>query len=129
MKLGKEFKVDSISFKTVCINLYGFKDKQDYLPSQKKYIRKVYLGGNGLSCCKPWISTTILSDGSVVPCCFDMNADMKIGNMFEDDFSKIWNSADSLKFRAKILEDINSIGLCRGCPGKSIPQNFIKPFK
>lgn len=127
MALGKRLKVDNVLLKTVCVNLYGFKDKQAYLPAQEKYIRKVYLSNNTASCCRPWISTTVLSDGSVVPCCFDMSASMKFGNIFfEEDFRKIWKGSNYAQFRAKIAEDTTRIGLCKDCPGKNIPQNFIK---
>ena len=129
INLGKELGVDSISFKTVCINLYGFRNKQNYLPINRKYVRKVYLEDDKTSCYKPWISTTVLSDGSVVPCCFDMNADIKLGNILEEDFAGLWNSIEYVKFRNQILKDINGISLCRGCPGKNIPQNFLKSFK
>jgi radical SAM protein with 4Fe4S-binding SPASM domain len=129
INLGKELGADSISFKTVCINLYGFKDKQNYLPTNKRYIRKVYLEDNKASCYKPWISTAILSDGSIVPCCFDMNADIKLGNIFAEDFFDLWNGINYFKFRKQVLKDINSISLCQDCPGKNIPQNFIRSLK
>jgi len=35
----------------------------------------------------------ILADGSVVPCCYDFDASMAVGNAFQESFTSLWNSA------------------------------------
>jgi len=125
--LGKGLNVDKVSFKTVCINLYGFNGQEKYLPSRKEYVRGVYLrDDNPGSCFKPWISTTVLSNGSIVPCCFDMDGDWSFGNIFAEGFKKTWNNDAYTAFRKAVLCGPGELDLCQGCPGKNIPRNFIK---
>lgn len=57
----------------------------------------------------------ILVDGSIVPCCLDSRANIKLGNIFEDDLDDVLNSSlcremvDGFKNNKKIQE------LCKHC--------------
>lgn len=55
------------------------------------------------ACRDPREVFTILSDGSVVVCCHDSNAQTTFGNIFEQDVMEIWESARYRAFRRDIL--------------------------
>lgn len=42
-------------------------------------------------CEYPWTSTTVMADGSAVPCTQDYNCEMAMGNVQETSMEKIWN--------------------------------------
>ena len=42
-------------------------------------------------CEYPWTSTTVMADGSVVPCTQDCNCEMAQGNVKEESLADIWN--------------------------------------
>lgn len=62
-----------------------------------------------------WRSTYISSNGDVVPCCILADSDtVKMGNVFEEDFAKIWNSEKYQDFRERIrTHDVPSY--CKNC--------------
>ena len=62
-----------------------------------------------------WKSTYISSDGDVVPCCILADSDtVKMGNVFEEDFAKIWNSEKYQDFRERIRTH-NLPNYCENC--------------
>jgi len=42
---------------------------------------------------------TILVDGKVVPCCYDLRGEIKLGNIFEKNMFDIWNSPEYIEMR------------------------------
>ncbi len=57
----------------------------------------------------------ILSDGSIVPCCIDANAHLKLGNIFEDNLEDVLASAKAQRLKngfaqGKAIEDF-----CKSC--------------
>ena len=55
-------------------------------------------------CAWPWKSAFIAANGDVVPCCVVADSDVvKMGNVFEQDFKEIWNSAAYQELRAQII--------------------------
>lgn len=68
-------------------------------------------------CQRPFQHTTILSDGTVVPCCKDADAKHPLGCAAETPFAEIWHGAAYRDFRRRITESKSSIPLCRECPG------------
>ena len=59
----------------------------------------------------------ILADGTVVPCCRDINARISLGNVFETPFSKIWNGARYRALRRQHLQNaIPEQSICYNCP-------------
>jgi len=42
---------------------------------------------------------TILSDGYVVPCCYDLKGEVKLGNIFEINMFDIWNNSEYMEMR------------------------------
>lgn len=70
------------------------------------------------TCNWPWRSCNITVDGFVTPCCMH-GANPKIinfGNIFKEDFNKIWNSEAYADFRRK-LRSANPPAICNKCPG------------
>lgn len=66
-------------------------------------------------CHWPWMSTYIAANGDIIPCCILADSDtFKIGNIFEENFSEIWNSKKYQDLRGCIRShDIPEF--CRGC--------------
>ncbi len=92
------------------------------LPANKKFRR--YRIENGMAvldkrlknrCWRMWHSSVVNSDGNVVPCCFDKNADFALGNLNESTFSKIWKSGKYKSFRNEVFTSRKSISMCNNC--------------
>lgn len=67
-------------------------------------------------CKRPWLSTSILADGYVVPCCRVIRPEeINFGNVLDSDFrADIWNSSDYKEFR-KALKGKNPPETCNNC--------------
>lgn len=117
--------VDKGLIKTLRVNFPGIAPDRDFLPKNNKYIRRAYrnTSENGI-CYRPWISTLILWDGSVVPCCFDMEGGYTLGNVTNISFNQIWNNQKYISFRKQILRGINKIPLCKECSLRDIFQDL-----
>lgn len=67
-------------------------------------------------CSRLWYSTVVLSDGRVVPCCFDKNGIFSFGAISpRTNLTEIWKSNDYQQFRATTLECRDKIAICRNC--------------
>lgn len=113
--LKNHLGVDRGIMKTLRINFPNSGLNKNYLPADKKYIRKSYLVNREKNACyRPWLSTVVFSDGSVIPCCFDMEGDFNFGNLTNKPFKEIWHNENYIAFREKIKEN-NQAALCREC--------------
>ena len=120
-KLAKELKVDRLLIKN--IEVRSLEEAKTWLPLNDKYRRYDFSGqtyevknNQKKSCPRPWLSTLINWDGSVVPCCFDKNARYEMGNINADySFQEIWKNASYTDFREKLTLDRKSIDICRNC--------------
>jgi radical SAM protein with 4Fe4S-binding SPASM domain len=66
-------------------------------------------------CRWPWKSAYIVSNGDVIPCCILADSDtVKMGNVFEEEFATIWNSAKYQELRRQIREH-ELASYCKGC--------------
>ncbi len=119
--LAKDLKVDRLLFKTFQIeSIEGF---QKFLPDNPRWHRyrlkdETFEAKNSLnrSCSRLWYSAVILSDGRVVPCCFDKNGEYSFGTITpESKIQNIWKSDAYNKFRDKILQNQESIRICYNC--------------
>ncbi len=54
-------------------------------------------------CAAPFRHGCILSDGTVVPCCLDINGRMPLGNITRNRFREIWAASDYRRFRLQML--------------------------
>jgi radical SAM protein with 4Fe4S-binding SPASM domain len=67
------------------------------------------------ACKRAWLSTSILADGHVVPCCRVISPEsISFGNIFEQDFRTIWNSKKYQAFR-KVLKASRRPSACVDC--------------
>lgn len=120
-RLAKEIGVDDVRFKTA--QLYDYEHGNPLMPSIEKYARYkkkadgTYAIKNTLSnqCWKLWHSCVISWDGMVVPCCFDKDADYRLGDLKQDSFSKIWQSNTYKSFRKKLITGRKNIDICANC--------------
>ena len=130
-KLAKEVGVDRLLIKT--IEVRNKEEAAEWLPQSEKYRRYDFDGehfevknSNKKSCPRPWLSTLINWDGSVVPCCFDKNGEYEMGNINSpQSLDEIWRGEKFEKFRYKLSTDRKSIDMCRNCNqglGSFIPE-------
>jgi radical SAM protein with 4Fe4S-binding SPASM domain len=65
-----------------------------------------------------WVdqSPVINSDGTVVPCCFDLYSTHIMGNIFEQNLKEIWKSKKYKSFRNLIHTGRKRIPMCSKCP-------------
>lgn len=71
-----------------------------------------------------WIysTATVMVNGDVVPCCYDATGNYVLGNVFEEDFSKIWNNEKYQEVRKQVANDSANLPLCYRCRGEGLPR-------
>jgi len=120
-QLAKELGVDEVRLKSV--QVYDYKNGHDLLPRQQKYSRYKQLADGtytlkaktGDHCWRMWSSTVFTWDGILVPCCFDKDAQYKLGNIQTRSFKEIWQNPDYVTMRKKILTARHEIDICTNC--------------
>ena len=121
-RLAKEIGVDEVRFKTA--QVYDYKnDPNQLIPVNKKYSR--YKKGkdgeyeirNDLNnhCWRLWHAPVITWDGLVVPCCFDKDAQHRLGDLKGKPFKEIWHNNEYVRFRSQILQGRRNIDICANC--------------
>lgn len=121
IKLAEEIGADEVGLKTA--QVYDYEHGNALIPENSKYSRyyKKADGTYGIKnqllnhCWKMWHSCVITWDGAVVPCCFDKDADFKMGNLQQDSFEKVWSSDSYHSFRSSVLRSRDEIEMCRNC--------------
>jgi radical SAM protein with 4Fe4S-binding SPASM domain len=119
--LAKKLGVDEVGFKTA--QIYDYENGSPLIPDNPKYSRYrkqadgTYTIKNSLlnHCWKMWHSCVITWDGIVVPCCFDKDAQHRLGDIKEQSFASVWNSAHYSTFRQTLLCSRSQIEMCRNC--------------
>lgn len=119
--LAKEIGVDEVKLKTA--QVYDYENGNELIPSLDKYSRYAkqadgtYRVKNELlnHCWKLWHACVITWDGMVVPCCFDKDAEHRLGDLKELSFNEIWHGPAYLSFRSRILMGRNQIDICTNC--------------
>ncbi|MFN5372336.1 MAG: radical SAM/SPASM domain-containing protein [Bacteroidia bacterium] len=121
LKRAKELGVNEVRFKTA--QLYDFEHGNPLIPEQERYSRyRKGLDGrwhlkNKLvnSCWRMWQGCVFTWDGSVVPCCFDKDAQHKLGSIQSEPFEQLWRNEAYSNFRAAVLSNRSQIDICRNC--------------
>jgi len=120
-QMARKLKVDKFSVKTANPTCgQEFLDEQ-IVPIDPRYRRYAYVPGTyqrikiDSNCRRAWHMSNVLSNGDVVPCCYDFNAEMKTGNVFEQPFREIWNSPAYRELRRRICQDKDSLSKCSIC--------------
>ncbi len=120
-KLAQELGVDEVGLKTA--QIYDFENGNELIPTLDKYTRytqekngKWKIKNKLLNhCWKLWHSCVITWDGRVVPCCFDKDAQYKMGDLKAERFRKLWYNEAYRQFRAKVLRSRSEIDMCNNC--------------
>ena len=123
-KLARELNVDRLELKSA--QVYDFEQGNPRIPSDKRWSRYVrgskgkYVIDNKLynHCLRMWRGCVITWDGLVVPCCFDKDADHRLGDLKEHSFKEIWEGERYRLFREKVFTSRKEIDICRNCTEK-----------
>lgn len=119
-QLARRLSVDRLLIKTT--EIHNIEEAQTWLPKNSRYHRynlsdSSYQVKNGRGACpRPWLTTLVDWDGTIVPCCFDKHGDhpMDDGEGHQN-FHSIWTSAKYQQFRSILLADREKIAICRQC--------------
>jgi radical SAM protein with 4Fe4S-binding SPASM domain len=120
-ELAKSIGVDEVKLKTA--QVYDYAHGNPLIPTETRYARyEEYAPGlwkpkNSLlnRCWKLWHSCVITWDGLVVPCCFDKDAQHRLGDLKAKSFKDIWYSSRYNGFRKALLLGRNKIDICTNC--------------
>jgi radical SAM protein with 4Fe4S-binding SPASM domain len=119
--LGKKYSVGKVVFKTA--QIYDYENGSDFIPDDKNYSRyeknhdgtyRIKTGFHN-SCWKMWHSFVMTWDGKIVPCCFDKDAENRLGDISKMSFREIWFGEKYQSFRKKILKNRRVIDICKNC--------------
>ena len=120
-KLAKVIGVDDVWFKTAQVYDYQ-NDPNRLIPTIDKYSRyrktsngTVFKGNLSNQCWRLWHDPVITWDGIVAPCCFDKDAQHKMGSLKEQSFKEIWKNGEYTRFRTQILKGRKNIDICANC--------------
>jgi len=120
-RLAKEIGVDEVKLKTA--QIYDYAEGNELIPTIDKYSRYAqqkdgsYRVKNELlnHCWKLWHACVISWDGLVLPCCFDKDADHRLGDLKNHSFRDIWQGAAYDGFRRSLLKGRDQIDICKNC--------------
>ena len=120
--LAKEIGVDDVWLKTAQVYDYEH-DPNRLIPTIEKYSRYKknrageYRFKNRLQnhCWRLWQGTVITWDGLLVPCCFDKDAQHKLGDLKGKPFRDVWQSKEYSYFRSQVLGSRKNIDICANC--------------
>ncbi len=119
--LAKELGVDEVAFKTA--QIYDFENGNSLIPTIDKYARyeetnegKFKIKNKLIDhCWKMWHSCVITWDGIVVPCCFDKDAEYRLGNLQKETFAQLWQGKAYNDFRTTLMASRGNIEMCKNC--------------
>jgi radical SAM protein with 4Fe4S-binding SPASM domain len=121
-QLARETGVDDVWLKTAQVYDYE-NDPNQLIPTIEKYSRYRKTQGRTVAlknklqnhCWRLWHATVISWDGLVVPCCFDKDAENKLGDLKGKPFKQVWQNTEYKQFRKQILESRKNIEICANC--------------
>jgi radical SAM protein with 4Fe4S-binding SPASM domain len=123
-KLAKELRVDKLELKTA--QVYNYEGGNPLIPENEGFSR-YRKGSNGKfvidnplnnHCFRMWRGCVITWDGLVVPCCFDKDAEHRLGDLKKQPFSEIWRGKKYRDFRERLFSARKEIEICRNCTEK-----------
>ena len=121
-ELARQTGVDDVWFKTAQVYDYET-DPNALIPYTAKFSRyrknadgtHSYKGKLSNHCWRLWHDPVITWDGMVAPCCFDKDAQHKMGNLKEKSFKEIWKNGEYTRFRTQLLKGRKNIDICANC--------------
>lgn len=120
--LAREIGVDQVRLKTAQVYDYE-NDPNKLIPTLEKYSRykkdrngkMQFKGNNANHCWRLWHDPVITWDGAVVPCCFDKDAQHKLGDLKQQSFKELWQSNRYHRFRGQVLQSRGNVDICSNC--------------
>lgn len=120
-QLATDLGVDDVWFKTA--QIYDYQHGSPLIPTIDYYSRYenntdgTWRIKNRLlnHCWKMWHSCVITWDGLVVPCCFDKDAEYRLGDLEQQSFRALWQGPKYQRFRTALLKGRDQIEMCRNC--------------
>lgn len=120
-RLAAEIGIDEVRLKTA--QVYDYQNGHPLIPTDERYARYArqpdgtYRVKNRLlnHCWKLWHSCVITWDGQVVPCCFDKDAQHRLGDLKRNSLRRIWQSEAFYQFRRQLLKGRDQIDICANC--------------
>ena len=120
-KLARSIGVDEVAFKTA--QVYEYENGNPLIPTIGRYARYRQNADGKWSvknrllnhCWKLWHACVITWDGIVVPCCFDKDAQHRLGDLKKGSFREIWKDGAYRAFRQELLKGRDKIDICRNC--------------
>ena len=118
---AKNAGADKVEIKTA--QLYDFANGNPLMPDVGRYARYRKVAGGCYEiksklpnrCFRLWNGTVVTASGHVVPCCFDKDASMTVGNAASQPLYHIWKNDRYMQFRQHILHHRKKIDMCRNC--------------
>jgi len=114
-----EWGADSVEVKTT--QIYEQEQAEQFLPRAPQLSRYERHGGRWElrrkrdSCRRLWFSCQIDWDGTVVPCCFDKDETLAMGNIHQRPFAEIWRGEKYQAFRRLLLTRGRVLDICCNC--------------
>ena len=105
-----------------CIDLHrahepDFFDTKGHMQSYTQQTFNSSLPTSAPICTEPFDKLNILWDGTVTPCCHDIDGKLVLGHA-DEGIAEIWNSLSAKTLHQAILDDdFNAYPLCRTCRG------------
>jgi radical SAM protein with 4Fe4S-binding SPASM domain len=120
-KLAEEIGIDEVKLKTA--QVYDYENGNELIPTLDQYSRYAKQNDGTYSiknellnhCWKLWHSCVITWDGLVVPCCFDKDADHRLGDLKKERFAALWHGPAYKNFRLQLLKGRDQIDICTNC--------------
>lgn len=121
-QLASKTGVDGIRYKTA--QVYDYKNDPNHLIPRHSTLTRyksiqdgTFIPKNPMQnhCWRLWHAPVITWDGLVVPCCFDKDAQHRMGDLKEKSFKEIWKDPEYVDFRRKILKGRSEIDICSNC--------------
>ncbi len=120
-QLAEEIGIDEVKLKTA--QVYDYENGNPLIPTIDKYARYrqqadgTFRVKNELlnHCWKLWHACVITWDGLVVPCCFDKDAEHRLGDLKQTSFVDLWQGQAYQQFRRSLLQGRDQIDICTNC--------------
>ena len=120
-RLAREIGVNEVKLKTA--QVYDYEHGNPLIPTLDQFARYRQLPDGSWQvkhaldphCWKLWHSCVITWDGIVVPCCFDKDAQHRLGDLKKTTFRNLWHSPAYYDFRRAILRGRDQIDICQNC--------------
>lgn len=119
--LAESLQVDRLEFKTA--QIYNYVNGSDLIPESDLYSRYKKNSNGSFQiknkllnhCWRMWQGCVITWDGTVVPCCFDKDAQHQLGSLKSVSILNIWKGEKYKSFRTKIIKGRKNIDICKNC--------------